>query len=50
MHDAVGLAQAIRERFAEFGGVELSLPKREPMREPPAFDTSEYDETNHDAP
>jgi plasmid stability protein len=29
------LAQAIRERFEPLGGVELSLPAREPMREPP---------------
>ena len=33
-----GLADAIRERFAPFGGVELDLPPREPMREPPQFD------------
>ncbi len=31
------LAEAIRKRFAPFGGVELELPKREPMREPPDF-------------
>jgi len=29
------LAQAIRQRFQELGGVELVLPEREPMREPP---------------
>jgi plasmid stability protein len=29
------LAQSIRRRFAPLGGVELSLPPREPMREPP---------------
>ena len=29
------LAQAIRRRFQPLGGVELSLPAREPMREPP---------------
>jgi plasmid stability protein len=31
------LAQSIRRRFAPLGGVELSLPPREPMREPPKF-------------
>lgn len=30
---------AIREIFAPLGGVELELPPREPMREPPDFDT-----------
>ncbi len=29
------LADAIRARFARLGGVELELPSREPMREPP---------------
>ncbi|MDB5481983.1 MAG: hypothetical protein JWO83_3036 [Caulobacteraceae bacterium] len=32
------LAAAIRARFAPLGGVELPLPPREPMREPPTFD------------
>lgn len=32
------LASAIRARFAPLGGVELDLPPREPMREPPRFD------------
>ena len=32
------LARAIRERFAPLGGVELRLPERQPMREPPHFD------------
>ena len=31
------LAQAIRARFAPLGGVELQLPPRDPMREPPDF-------------
>ena len=31
------LAAAIRARFRPFGGVELALAKREPMREPPAL-------------
>jgi plasmid stability protein len=29
------LAAAIRSRFERLGGVELQLPPREPMREPP---------------
>lgn len=29
------LAEAIQRRFRPIGGVELSLPAREPMREPP---------------
>ena len=32
------LADAIRARFAEIGGVELELPPRELAREPPNFD------------
>ena len=32
------LASAIRARFAPFGGVELEMPPREPMREPPRFE------------
>ena len=32
------LAAAIRARVAPLGGVELDLPPREPMREPPGFD------------
>ncbi len=31
------LADAIRERFAPYGGVDLDIPPREPMREPPRF-------------
>jgi len=31
------LAEAIRRRFAAFGGVELELPKRDRMRQPPDF-------------
>lgn len=34
---AKNLAEAIRETFAELGGVELELPPRGPMREPPTF-------------
>ena len=29
------LAQAIRRRFEPLGGVDLELPPRQPMREPP---------------
>ncbi len=29
------LARAIRARFAPLGGVELDIPPREPMRDPP---------------
>ena len=32
------LASAIRARFAPLGGVELELPPRGPMREPPSFE------------
>ena len=31
------LASFIQECFAPFGGVELELPPRDPMREPPVF-------------
>ena len=33
-----GLGTAIHELFKPFGGVELELPAREAMREPPRFD------------
>ena len=32
------LATSIRARVAEFGGVDLKLPPREPIREPPRFE------------
>ena len=35
---AEGLGTAIHELFKPFGGVELELPPREPMREPPCFE------------
>lgn len=35
---ARNLAASIRARVAPLGGVELDLPPREPMREPPVFD------------
>ena len=31
------LADAIRSHFAPLGGVELLIPKREPIRRPPKF-------------
>ncbi len=31
----LNLADAIRKRFEPLGGIELQLPQREPMREPP---------------
>lgn len=31
------LAEAIRRRFAAFGGIDLELPKRDAMRRPPDF-------------
>ena len=32
------LGTAIHELFKPFGGVELEIPPREPMRKPPRFD------------
>ena len=32
-----GLGTALHELFKPFGGMELELPPREPMREPPRF-------------
>jgi len=32
------LGTALHSLFAPFGGVELDLPPRTPMREPPTFD------------
>lgn len=34
---AQDLAARIRRRFQPIGGVELEIPQREPMREPPEF-------------
>lgn len=36
--EEVNLAEAIRRRFAPFGGVELEIPAREPAGPPPNFD------------
>ena len=35
---ARGLGTAIHELFKPFGGIDLDLPPREPMPEPPRFD------------
>ena len=32
------LAAVIRSRFAVLGGVELPLPERDPIRQPPSFE------------
>ncbi len=38
------LASAIRARFAPLGGVELDIPSRSPMRQPPRFDLDNDDD------
>lgn len=35
------LSRAIRARFSPLGGVELEIPPRDPMREPPGWTVSE---------
>jgi len=41
LHDeaspAADLGDAIHRRFAKFGGIELALPERGPIRQPPDF-------------
>ena len=37
------LIKAIRVRVEPFGGLELPLPSRTPMREPPDFSGTEFD-------
>ena len=37
------LVQRIREMVEPYGGIELELPPREPMREPPDFSGLEFD-------
>ena len=37
------LADAIRARFEPLGGVELDIPPREPIREPPQLDRGARD-------
>lgn len=39
----VDLGTAIRRRVAKYGGVDLELPPRGPMRELPDFSGPEYD-------
>jgi plasmid stability protein len=34
---AQNLAQAIRKHIEPFGGIELALPRRQPVRRPPAL-------------
>ena len=34
----LNLAQAIRRHFEPLGGVELDIPPRQPIRQPPNFD------------
>ena len=45
---ARNLAAAIRARMAPLGGVDLDLPQREDMREPPAFDRREDDHCRYE--
>lgn len=37
------LVKALRARAERFGGIELELPPRTPMREPPDFSGGEFD-------
>lgn len=37
------LIEAIRARVEPFGGIDLQLPSRTPMRDPPDFSGSEFD-------
>ncbi len=37
-NETLSMAEIIRRRFAEHGGVELSEIERSPLREPPSFD------------
>jgi antitoxin FitA len=36
-HTPKDLATALRRRFGPLGGIDLEIPPREPMREPPQF-------------
>ncbi|HEV2201264.1 MAG TPA: hypothetical protein VGR73_15715 [Bryobacteraceae bacterium] len=44
------LGEAIRSNFAPFGGFDIELPPRGPMREPPDFSGPEYDVDGPRAP
>lgn len=35
----LNLAEAIRRRFAPFNGVELAIPRRKTILEPPSFES-----------
>ncbi|MBT3556967.1 MAG: plasmid stabilization protein [Rhodospirillales bacterium] len=35
---STSLAEAVRQRFAPFGGIDIVIHPREPMPEPPRFD------------
>ena len=37
-NDSENLAESIGKLFKPLGGIELKLPKRGPMREPPTFE------------
>jgi plasmid stability protein len=37
-HEPVNLFEAIRRRMAPLGGVDLEIPRRGPVREPPRFE------------
>ena len=37
-NDSIDLATTLRDRFEPLGGVELEIPQRAPMPEPPRFD------------
>lgn len=39
------LAAAIHDLFAPLGGLEIDLPPREKVREPPDFNSPDYDRT-----
>lgn len=41
--DNVSLAEAIHRIFAPLGGIDLELPPRQPVGEPPDFSGPEYD-------
>jgi plasmid stability protein len=36
--ESKSLYAAIRRRIAPFGGIDLAIPRRRPMREPPRFE------------
>ena len=42
VNDKLNLAEAIHGLFAPLGGVDLALPPRQPIREPPDFSGPDY--------